>query len=332
MKPTYYPFTWISKENADAFASCFGQISVYVPSKPKVPESMKKLAENGLIDLRCPVIGDDDRLDTMIKQYKSWLEIHQGSDLSVFLTSNNEVPFYDESSIANIRAELKQELKPAKKKEKKIDHLFHARLFLQLAQNFDQEHAELDLNYESVSRLEEMFLKELKGEEDLVDFKPVDPFVPENPENYMIPQRLNAWAQLMIRDVDRSGIFVTSSKSVLETTLEFYPVAIQLYEFHSIPIRDKSDSENQAWQNELMNALIQTVNSPWNSSNQPVINPPASYGSEKYFDLYLYVMPNISPFQFFKVMVKPDEIDLDNNNHQPELLNTVFGIIDQKIS
>ena len=52
MTPVYFPFTYVSKQVADALSACFDKTIVYQPSSQNIPESMKQLTDKGLLDIR----------------------------------------------------------------------------------------------------------------------------------------------------------------------------------------------------------------------------------------------------------------------------------------
>ena len=79
MKPIYFPFTYISEPVVEATGVCFKQLVVYQPSNQKVPEKMQKWAKSGILDIRVPVKSDEKELDAALRDYKTWVNIHQGS-------------------------------------------------------------------------------------------------------------------------------------------------------------------------------------------------------------------------------------------------------------
>ncbi|MBU4289417.1 MAG: hypothetical protein KKI12_14750, partial [Proteobacteria bacterium] len=98
MKPIYFPFTYISEPVLEALSAFFKQIVVYQPSSLNVPESMQKLADSGLLEIRIPVKGDENKIDNILKDYKSWANIHQGSEMAFFKMNPDKIPFFDDSS------------------------------------------------------------------------------------------------------------------------------------------------------------------------------------------------------------------------------------------
>ncbi len=72
MKPIYFPFTYISEAAVAAISACFKQTVVYQPSRHTLPAEMQKLADSGLIDVRIPITGDENKLDAILRDYNEW--------------------------------------------------------------------------------------------------------------------------------------------------------------------------------------------------------------------------------------------------------------------
>jgi hypothetical protein len=262
MKPVYFPFTYITDPVAAALASCFRQTAVYQPSSLNVPESMKKWGESGMLDIRTPVNGDEDKLNTVITDYKNWANIHQGADLSFFKTRGRSIPFFEETS-SQIRADIVRKTKAEIRPEpEQPDALFNARMFLCIAQEFDIQHWEIHRDLTSFETLEKDFVQSLKGDEDELSF-PRASLPPEDPGNYMLAERLKAWSRLIPHDPEGSGIFITGSRSVFEEVMEIVPETEKIIAFDSIPLYETGPDENAGlWQDSLMEYLEKLLNDP----------------------------------------------------------------------
>ncbi len=100
---------------------------------------MQDLADNGLIVPKIPVTEDDEKLDRLCKDYRDWINIHQGSNADVLKVRPGEIPFFDDFSTFQIRDRIRKKTSP--KPIEKPDPLFNARLFLQLTQEFDAQNS-----------------------------------------------------------------------------------------------------------------------------------------------------------------------------------------------
>ncbi len=159
MKPIYFPFTYVSEPVAEALASCFKQTVVYA-SSGDLPESMQKWMKNSILDIRTPVINDEDKLDAVIKDYKNWANIHKESGMAFFKSKKNTIPFFDDTYTSQIRSAIKQNPEP-----EKPDPVFNSRLFLHIAQEFDMQNWELTRDLDLFDDMEQKLIKELKGDD-----------------------------------------------------------------------------------------------------------------------------------------------------------------------
>jgi len=79
MKPIYFPFTHISKPVVDALGFCFRQSVVYQPARFTVSENLENWSQDGVLEVRIPFEGDEERLAAILKDYREWAKLHHGS-------------------------------------------------------------------------------------------------------------------------------------------------------------------------------------------------------------------------------------------------------------
>ena len=94
--------------------------------------------KEGLLDIRVPATGDEDQIDAICRDYRIWLDQHQGSEIAYLKAQGNKVPFFDESYASQIKKDVKKNRR-ASESQGKPDFLFLARIFLQTAQELDVE-------------------------------------------------------------------------------------------------------------------------------------------------------------------------------------------------
>ena len=159
MKPIYFPFTYISKPAAQALAACFAQTAVYQLSTSKVPDEMRESVDNGILEIRIPVHDNGEKLDAIVKEYRTWADVHRGSEIGFLKSMADKIPFFDESSSSQIRALIKKTGEKAPSPEKTAAPLVHARLFLHMAQELDLQNDRLTRDFVAVEAMEEDFMK-----------------------------------------------------------------------------------------------------------------------------------------------------------------------------
>jgi hypothetical protein len=206
MKPIYFPFTCIFDLSAEIISAIFGQIVVYRPSSKNPPEMMQELAKRGILDIQIPVKKDKNKLDAILKDYKSWLNLHLGDKQGMtafFKTHADKIPFFDDTITAQIKADIRKKVRP-EQPETKPDPLFNARIFLCIAQEFDAQNWEINQKLFMVEGLPECY----------------DPGAYDDPGAYMTADRIKAWALLMQHDNQGSGLFITGSSSAFDYLID----------------------------------------------------------------------------------------------------------------
>ncbi len=334
MKPIYFPFTYITQPVVEAARACFQQLVVYQPSNQKVPDKMQQWAKNGILDIRVPVKRDEQKLNAIVNNYRTWANIHQESGISFFKTQIDAIPFFGESSVEQIRADIKKSSQDAQS-QKKPDHLFNVRLFLQIAQEFDMQSWEIDRELRLCENMELDLMQNLKGQDDFSDKGLIGnrALETDDPHSYMIPERMEAWTYLMHYDQseydhEMSGLFITSNRSVLEYLIDQTPAAEKLCGFDSIPAYKNEAHDLKEWRAGLMQHLDMLVENEWNGSFDIISKAPAAPGCDKKFSLTLYVVPQKTPRDFFASFIKHKAGLLNAKNTGVRFKNTLIGLIE----
>ena len=222
MTPIYFPFTYVSKQAAGLLSVCFDKTIVYQPSSQNIPESMTRLADKGMLDIQIPAQKDEEKLAGIIREYKDWAKLHQGSKMSFFKTQTETTPFYDEISVHQIRSDIKKKEKN-EISEQQLNPLLQARIFLSMAQEFDENHWDVSTNLESFAKMEKALIEEIRGGNELDDINTLTPnqaITKDEPGTHMTEQRLKSWIRLLICDSEKSNFYVTTSRYVIETLFE----------------------------------------------------------------------------------------------------------------
>lgn len=333
MKPIYFPFTSVSKTAVDSINACFGQAVVYQPSQHKVPETMQEWAQRGILDIRIPVSGDEDRLDAILKDYRAWIDLRQGSDISVFRTQTETVPFFDDTRPSHIVADIKGNRRPAQTAQeeegKNPDALFKARTFLQMAQEYDLQHFDIQQDLDLLKEMERDLLNNLKGEDAPHNGEGVGKAVSamEDPGVYMTGKRIEAWTHLLAHDEETSGVFITSSPAVFEYLIEMVPEAETILNIEGIPVSDNPLGASEEWQNRLMDRLARLANG-CRSEDQDETGPlPDASGSERKISLTVVIVPGETPYEFFGRWAGIDSLEERRVTQGSDCKNTLIGLV-----
>jgi hypothetical protein len=331
MNPIYFPFTYVSKSVFRVVSACFKKIDVYQPSGQEVPENMQQWAKSGALDIHIPVKGEEDTLDILCKSYRDWGDLHNGPGVSFFKTQADVVPFFDETFTSQIRAAIqKSDAGPA---EKESSSLLNARLFLRLAQDLDRQQFEIADNMHVFETMEQDLLKRLKGEEeDVLKIGFGNDTAKAGVSNvdsgdYMIKERIEAWARLAQHDTERSGIFITTSRSAFEYLLDRSPGAEKVLDLNSIPLYENISEEMKIWQDSLIHHLGLVLENDDPASQASFVGPPLCEGCDTKVSLMLYRVPGKVQHEFFARCVENGLHKTGEKDERSVFKNTLIGFV-----
>jgi len=331
MKPIFFPFTYISKPTAQAMAACFAQTAVYQLATSKIPDEMRESSDQGLFEIRIPVSDDGKKLDAIVKEYRTWADVHRGSEIGFLKFMADKIPYFDETASSQIRAEIKKTGKKSPSPEKP-DPLVHARLFLHMAQELDLQNDRLIRDLVAVEAMEEDFMKELKGddEEDPTRAAAINALETDDPGHYMTQERIESWALLMQQDPQVSGLFITSSRAVLDLLMDRMPEMEQVTRFNAVPAGVPDPEALAAWQDELIKHLENLATGPWPADVEAPADPPEVPGSETTVALTLFIAPGKTPHEFFAQCLETHALKAESKQDSPRFKNTLIGLIEKK--
>ena len=343
MKPIYFPFTCIFDLSAETISAIFGQIVVYRPSSKNPPEMMQELAKTGVIDIRMPVKKDENKLDAILKDYKSWLNLHLGDKQGMtafFKTHANKIPFFDDTITAQIKADIRKKLRQ-KQPETKPDPLFNARIFLSIAQEFDTQNWEINQKLFMVEEMQQKLIENIKGEIDSSYIENAENNLPEScdlpesydpgayddPGAYMTANRIKAWALLMQHDPQGSGLFITDSSSAFEYLIDKASRAEIIAGFDSIPLQKNSVEKADKWRDNFMKQLEIIARNPWPTSTDKIVNPRFAKNSDTKVSLTLAIVPGKTPHEFFAGCCGYNQPE---SKEKSRFQNTLLGLVELK--
>ena len=331
MKPIYFPFTYIPKSAGKALSACFRQTAVYQISGTKIPEDMQELSRDGILDIRIPLEVNGEFLDKILKDYRAWVSIHQGTETAFLASMANKIPFFDESSSSQIRADLKnigKQIPP----EEKSDPLFNAKLFLHMAQEFDLQKKELDQDLMDIDAMEDDFMKNLKWEDDDDHARAVArrQWDKDDPGHFMTTERINAWVSVMLQDPQTPGLFITTSRAVLEHLMDNVPELVEVICLDAIPIGVDEDEALSNWQDSLMESIEMLATGNWPVPMDDITNPPEIPRNEEKVSLTLFILPNKTPYECFADCVETDVFQAGSAKTDTRFKNTLIALIEKK--
>ena len=331
MKPIYFPFTYIPESVGKVLAAWFGQTAVYQISGTKVPDDMQKLAKEGVLEIQIPLEINDALLDKIYKDYRGWISTHQGTEITFLKTMAYKIPFFDDNTSSQIRAEIKKTTRQIPPKEKPHP-LFNAGLFLHMAQEYDRQNENLSLDLMAINAMEEDVMKDLKGEQDndQARTRVYTAIERQDPGLYMTTERIAAWASFMQNDPQDSGLFITTSRAVIEYIIDMVPDAQEIIRFDAAPLGTDEDDAWRNWRNEFMKTLKMLATHPRPVTIENMASPPEIPGSQIKSYLRVYLIPDKTPHQCFAGCVGPDVFQAGMTKPRSRFKHTLIGLIKKK--
>ncbi len=329
MNPLYFPFTYINNSKAADLCACFKQITVYQTGILDFPDPMQKLYEKGLIDIRTPVTGDESKLKAILREYKAWAELHQKSLLAFLRATEGEKAFTDETFSSQIASQIKKNMVGDQPKAAN-DFLFNSRLFLSLAQEFDEQQDRIERELLSIDEMEKKLLSDLTDEDEMYfNIKGKDSIekVYDSGKD-KIKERLKAWAYLVLNDKQRPGIFITDSKDAFEYITELNPNLEKIIDLPSVPVLlDPEIIYN--WKIMLAKQIEGLLSDSNFRVSKDVNIIPAGYKPIKNVSLKIFMISNISYKEFFQSIsvlnINSTQNNIDNDKINKNIL---IGIVE----
>lgn len=238
MNPILFPFTWMPESAGGVLLACFKQVTLLQPARKLVPEPLRRLERTGRLAICLPDENPDGKSDkeaiedlpNLLRAYHEWADLHWGerSAFHKFAQYRSHGP--DDASIAWIRAKIREpEGNIQSHPGGGAAHLLQtARLFLAIAQEYDQQHESLSTDLHTIYDMERNLLQDLAPDRSSsMDFTPAPPLPADIETGRPMPeQRLAAWRRLYTHCLGKGNIltsqsrfFVTSDEEALHLVL-----------------------------------------------------------------------------------------------------------------
>ncbi|MEA3429031.1 MAG: hypothetical protein U9Q84_07480, partial [Thermodesulfobacteriota bacterium] len=281
------------------------------------------------IDIRIPIKKDENKLDVILKEHKSWLNLHLGDKRGMtafFKTHANKISFFDDTITAQIRADIKKKTQQ-KQPETKPDPFFNARIFLQIAQEFDAQNREINQKLFMVDKMQQNLIENIKGEIDSSHIENAENNLPEPYDQgaYMTAYRIKAWALLMQQDQQQSGLFITNSSSVFDYLIDKASLAEIIVDFDSIPLQKNSAGKTDKRRDNFMKQLEIIARNPWPVSTDKLVKPFFAKNSTIKVSLTLAIIPGKTPHEFFAGCCG---YNYSESKEKSQFQNTLLGLVE----
>lgn len=338
IEPIYFPHTYVPQWVAEAFVASFKQFCVYQPSGKDVPVEMQPWLEKNAMVVCVPVPAEDRNFTEVVKAFQQFARLHpdvRNLKSAAFWNQQGAIPFFNETSASHIAADLKKgEIPDSGLAE--AESLLRARVFLEFAQEFDRQNAELQQELDRADRRSEDLLRNLSGEMDN------DPPLArrtadiqyDDPGEYMAQDRLQAWIRLFLEKPVKSGLLITSSSTIFNFLTGERVATEKLFESQKFPVftvNDDTPISRRDTFDHQMNNLIQSevpvakdALAEWTRPADPAAR----------FNLTLYRLPGRTPAQLFAQFLKSPshERNCNKSNNMAGIRNTLLGLVERNPS
>ena len=303
MTPIFFPYTYISDQVAEAVAACFGRFMVYQPFADRLAATMQPWADEGVIDIRVPVQGDEGELATAAKNYMKWADLNIGStgiNPSSLKTLKASAQLLDSSLSSHIVAEVKSQA-GSSTNDTSPGPVKRSKIFLYFAQKFDQQSAELNGVLEEFDQKEQDLIKDLKTEEDTFadELKKESGNIPDANTDYLIAERLEAWVRILLNDRTPPELFVTHRVAVLEHLLDAAPRSEKILDVQTIPRVNRTNRAPTPWRDKILPYLTEIIRNKWEAASIEKVPDLGLPPAENTIALKIYLVPNQNARQFF---------------------------------
>lgn len=309
-----FPATFVSEETAAAIHRRIGRFAVYQPVMGQTPAVLGGLFENGVLEIRHPVIGSESQLAEICRAYGSWGDIHQKDALRLNRLAGDG--FYNQDFAVEISTQVRAgtgDRSPgmpaanASRDVRQPDPLFNARIFLQLAQEFDMHESEIDLRLREADKASRQLFEALRGgdTEDGADglFVPRQPAFGKDPRPasrpddagaVMTESRMAAWMLLAANETAPPDLFVTDSPAVMDWLADRFSSLVLTMETDAASDPDTAESSFSASFRELLEEP--SLKAPRVENVFSYLDRPSGDG----YRLEIHAIPGISPREMLK--------------------------------
>jgi hypothetical protein len=334
MPPIYFPYTYISQQVAEALSTFFRQVIVYQATARQVPGDTQKLVDDGFLDIHAPIAADQTKLDDVLKNFQNWAAIHshrQELKAAILQSGMDPIPFFDDSAVSQIVADIKSDLHQ-KTGPEVPDALFHARLFLEFAQEFDRQSQDARKNLRAYEKKAKVLFKDMKGESEDQDQKPSAGFkiMSDDPGEYMVFRRLEAWTHLFQADAAPCGVFISSNRTIVEHMIGKMSTAEKIYQADTLPDSTSGAKDLRAWQDNLLANMVRLAKIKWPTSTDGFDSAGVSKMVDCKTALSVYLLPDIPPHMCFARAISKDFSQPDGRHHNAPFRNTLIGLVEPR--
>ena len=331
MKAVFFPFTFMHQSMLDVCCRFFKEIAVVQSAGDSIPRQMREWQAEGLLDIQVP---DPDQGDiaAMLQNYQMWAANHQGMDISVYKADKQKVPFFDDTSIAQIKKDIRSAGTGDRTGSDSAasDLLLQARLFLQMAQGFDEQSFEIAWKLKDQEKKERNLFGGLRGEGALPPTLNHNGLasLSDDTLNYMLYDRLCAWARVMLSLDMADNFFITSSRETVELAVDDLQNADVMIHKQTIPGFAGPVEAIKELKATFLSYLINLSRMSSNQFQENSVPPFSVENKDQRLTMELVTIFGISPHDFFSRFLQKGVPVHGGDNDNLSTKNTMLGLVE----
>jgi hypothetical protein len=198
--------------------------------------------------------------------------------------------------------------------------VFSAQVFLDFAQEFDRQSAELNRDLGVNKRHSRDLLKEISGEKE--NGLPATPLSAE----------IQAWLRLFMIDPVDSGLFVTSSPAVFNHLIENLTGSQKVMQAEGLPSIGAKDDAAICWRDSFLIQMKQLIENRKGAAEHPFGDVPLPQDQRSNVRLTIHLVSGQGPSDIFSRIVEDQNSHTLKPNQIAEAGNTLIGLINRRPS
>lgn len=213
IKPVYFPNIYVNEDVIEALKDQFGKICVF-GTAVSFPQAETRGADEKNYETIMPDYGDDGRFNDFL------------------LACSSTTPLYDPAGTFQITEELQKRVHDDDTSEDGAEagaeRLMRARLFLQMAHEYDIQSKAIHQELSAFKKKEQELLNRLHGFDDELVPEPSTGEIDKYSSDFRVEKRFESWAVIFEKVMEEegrseNGFYLTDSRALLETIIEFEP-------------------------------------------------------------------------------------------------------------
>jgi len=326
MTPILFPYTFIDSDTMDRLNRYFESIAIFQPTSRFVPDVLSREAKRGRISIQVPVDNETERLSSQLRSHRSWGDFVGVNSMKGMGLKPEEIPFFDESATHRIHQDIQNIADGQMPVHKKGVDLFNSRLFLLLAQQFDEQSADIENQMNRATTLEAQMFQSLTGSPERSAGKSTPSDDRYGYLSFHLKARIIHWCRLACEAAVDEALWITPSRAAFDEWVgdRFAPVfvcRIEAGRHQGAPLLNPESQYHRR--------LKSLIHSPWSGHLDPEWFPDQESADEDDMTrLCIYLLPGVSTP---RLMVQTLEIEdnTEDKGSAAEGHNSLIGVLER---